>query len=109
MLDSSPSLPASVRPTDGVEQPRPPNDTGLRVLIILGHPRADSFSHALARAYRAGAERAGVEVRALELAGLRFDPNVTTRGFADQPVETDLAQARALIAWAEHLVLVYPT
>jgi putative NADPH-quinone reductase/1,4-dihydroxy-2-naphthoate octaprenyltransferase len=108
MLDSSPPL-ASPRPTDGLAQPGPPHGRRPRVLIIVGHPRADSFSHALARAYRAGAERAGVELRELELAALRFDPNVTTRGFADQPVEPDLARARALIAWAEHLVLVYPT
>jgi 1,4-dihydroxy-2-naphthoate polyprenyltransferase len=83
--------------------------TPLRVLLIVGHPRAGSFSHALAAAYRAGAERAGVELRELELARLGFARDVTTRRFADQPVEPDIAQARALLAWAEHLVLIYPT
>jgi len=112
MPRSSPQ-PASDRPTDGAGQSRwkrAPDEGRLRVLLILGHPRESSFSHALAGvAWRAGALRAGVEVRDLELAGLRFDLNVTTRCFADQPVEPDLARARALIAWAEHLVLVYPT
>ncbi len=48
-------------------------------------------------------------MRELELARLEFARDVTTRDFADQPVEPDIAQARALLAWAEHLVLVYPT
>jgi 1,4-dihydroxy-2-naphthoate polyprenyltransferase len=100
-----------MRPADRARQPQVNLATHrpLRVLMVLGHPRADSFSHALARAWRTGAERAGVDVRELELARLHFDPDVTTRHFADQPVEPDIARARALIAWAEHLVFVYPS
>src|SRR5687768_11483292 len=89
--------------------PKRPARARLRVLLIVGHPRAGSFSHALAAAWRTGAERAGVELRELELAGLGFARDVTTRDFADQPVEPDIARARALLDWAEHLVLVYPT
>ena len=82
--------------------------TPLRVLLIVGHPRAGSFSHALAARLCAGrgarrrrAARAG--------AGRLSSTRRTTRRFADQPVEPDIARARALLAWAEHLVLVYPT
>ncbi|HSA81374.1 MAG TPA: NAD(P)H-dependent oxidoreductase [Geminicoccaceae bacterium] len=81
----------------------------LKVLIVVGHPRSDSLSQALADAYRDGARRAGAEVRQLALAGLTFDPNVRTREFAAQIVEDDLRRAQALIGWADHLVFVYPT
>ncbi len=76
---------------------------------MVGHPRGASLAGALAAAYIAGARRAGARVELLELAGLEFDPNVRTRVFADQSVEPDLERAAALIAWADHLVFVYPT
>ncbi|HEX5077903.1 MAG TPA: NAD(P)H-dependent oxidoreductase [Geminicoccaceae bacterium] len=81
----------------------------LKVLIIVGHPRKASFCGALARAYRKGAARAGVELRELWLADLRFDRDVRSFHPAAQPVEKDLRHARRLIAWADHLVFVYPT
>ena len=81
----------------------------LKVLVVVGHPRRASLAGALAAAYAAGARRAGAVVELLELARLEFDPNVRTRVFADQSVEADLRRAAALIAWAEHLVFVYPT
>ncbi len=81
----------------------------LKVLVVVGHPRPVSLAAGLAVAYAAGARRAGAEVELLELAGLEFDPHVRTRVFADQSVEPGLARAAALIAWADHLVFVYPT
>jgi 1,4-dihydroxy-2-naphthoate polyprenyltransferase len=81
----------------------------LKVLIIVGHPRKSSFCGALARAYRKGAARAGVELRELWLANLRFDRDVRSFDPAVQPVEKDLRHARELISWADHLVFVYPT
>ena len=38
-----------------------------RVLVILGHPRLDSFCGALAGAYEAGARAAGFEVERLDV------------------------------------------
>jgi putative NADPH-quinone reductase/1,4-dihydroxy-2-naphthoate octaprenyltransferase len=84
-------------------------ECALKVLIVVGHPRAGSLSQALAGAYGAGARRAGIEVQELDLAALEFDPNVRTREFGEQVVEDDLRRAQALIAWADHLVFVYPT
>lgn len=78
------------------------------VLIIDGHPRPGSLCAALARAYGTGARDAGMEVRALRLADLAFDPHVRTSPFAAQPVEPAIAEARELIRWSDHLVLVYP-
>jgi 1,4-dihydroxy-2-naphthoate octaprenyltransferase len=81
----------------------------LKVLIIVGHPRKASFCGALARAYRKGAARTGVELRELWLADLRFDRDVHSFDPEVQPVEKDVRRAKELIAWADHLVFVYPT
>lgn len=79
-----------------------------RILIIVGHPNNDSFCGALAESYRRGAEAAGAETRLLRLAELKFDP-VLHRGYGEvQELEPDLVRAQSDIAWAEHLVVVFP-
>ncbi|MFF2495405.1 NAD(P)H-dependent oxidoreductase [Agromyces sp. NPDC058064] len=92
-----------------------------RTLVIIGHPHRGSFTHALAERYVAGARSAGVrsagaapEVRVIDLAEREFalvpggrdmlrapggetghlEPAV--RGFVDD------------VAWAEHLVFLFP-
>lgn len=79
-----------------------------RVLIILGHPRVDSFCAALARTYGEAAESYGLEVHTLVLAHLEFDPNLRSVSRRKQPLEPDLEMAREAIAEADHLVFVYP-
>lgn len=79
-----------------------------KVLIVVGHPRRQSLCQALASAYGSGARRAGAEVRELRLADLRFDPNVRSFDPLLQTVENDVAKARRLIVWADHIVFVYP-
>jgi 1,4-dihydroxy-2-naphthoate polyprenyltransferase len=81
----------------------------LRVLLILGHPRESSFGAALFDAFRAGAVEAGVDLCEIRVSALSFDPDVHYSSPNDQPLEPDLRDAQASIAWAEHLVLVYPT
>lgn len=81
---------------------------GKRVLVILGHPRADSFCGAMAEAYASGAREAGHEVRLLAVGALTFD-GILRHGFGpEQPLEPDLAAAQGDISWAQHLVFVYP-
>ncbi|MFC6765069.1 NAD(P)H-dependent oxidoreductase, partial [Natrinema soli] len=80
----------------------------MNVLIVLGHPRTDSFCGALAEAYHDGALEAGADVRELAVADLEFDPDVHAASPTDQRMEPDLREAQDLIRWAEHLVFVYP-
>lgn len=80
----------------------------MRVLVILGHPRTDSFCAALAKAFAASLARHGIECRELILARLNFDPHVRHASIHDQPLEHDLVQARATLQWADHFVFVYP-
>ncbi len=81
----------------------------MKVLVILGHPRADSLCGALADAFAEGAREAGVQLCRLDLASLDFDLHVHLPSPNDQPLEADLCRARELILWADHLVFVYPT
>ena len=79
-----------------------------RILVILGHPADDSFCGALASSYVAGAKAAGNEVQLIFLGKLSFDP-VLHNGYATiQDLESDLVAAQTAIAWAQHIVFVYP-
>lgn len=81
----------------------------MNVLVILGHPRTDSFCSALASAYCKGAKSAGMNVEFIRLAELTFNPNVTTAVIRRQSVEPDIEKARSQMSWADHVVFVYPT
>lgn len=79
----------------------------MNVLVILGHPKADSYCGALAEAYADGARSSGQDVEVLRVGELSFDINYP---LSDEPApEPDLDRARALVSWAEHLVFVFPT
>ncbi len=77
------------------------------ILVILGHPAAESLCAGMAHAYADSARQAGAEVRFLDLGQLAFNPLFQGYGAA-QPLEPDLLAAQADIQWADHLVWVYP-
>ncbi|MDT9599018.1 NAD(P)H-dependent oxidoreductase [Sphingosinicella rhizophila] len=77
--------------------------------IIDGHPDPDGsrFIHALADAY---AEGAGVdnEVRCIRVADLDFPLIHSRQAWEHGKAPGDIVQAQEAIAWAEHLVILYP-
>ncbi len=80
-----------------------------KVLVVMGHPRRDSYCAALAQAYIEGARRAGAQIEQLSLAELDFDLNVRYPSPRQQFAEADVERAQRLFKWAEHIVFVYPT
>ncbi len=79
-----------------------------RIVIIVGNPRKETFSEALAAAYQRGAEAAGHQVSLFVLSRMAFDP-ILHDGFSKpQPLEPDLADAQTAIGAADHLVLIFP-
>lgn len=85
-------------------------DQPTKVLVILGHPRVDSYCGALASAYAEGAVEAGHEVRRYNLADMEFDLRSDGRYLRDRaPLEPALVELQEAVQWAEHLVFVYPT
>ncbi|GIG40070.1 NAD(P)H-dependent oxidoreductase [Cellulomonas phragmiteti] len=86
----------------------------MHVLVVVGHPLAGSFTHALAQAYADAARAAGAHVEVLDLATTPFphDPAVRadlaahdgTTDHLDPAVAAMVEQVRA----ADHLVVLHP-
>lgn len=81
-----------------------------RICIIQGHPDAESrhFGHAIAEAYAQSADRAGHEVRTIAVGELDFPVLCSREQWLDGAVPELIAEAQRTIAWAQHLVIVYP-
>jgi putative NADPH-quinone reductase len=81
-----------------------------QILILDGHPDAapERFIHALASAYKEGAESAGHDALLLRAADLDFP---LLRSQADyqrgEPVES-VRRAQGAFDWATHVVILYP-
>lgn len=85
------------------ETSRHPARGPQRVLVIDGHPRADSLCHSLAEAFYNGAEESGQEVKFLALRDLAFD-----RDEKGQELESDVVTSQGCLTWAEHITVVCP-
>ncbi len=81
-----------------------------RITIIQGHPDDDRahLCHALADAYRAGAEQAGHEVRTVEIASISFPLIRNAEDFQDGERPAAIREAQSMIRTSDHLVIVYP-
>jgi putative NADPH-quinone reductase len=80
-----------------------------KIAIILGHPDPGaSFCRALAEAYGEGAMTQGLEVRHIDVAALEFPILRSAADFRDDAPPPAILTAQEDIAWAEHLVIVYP-
>lgn len=80
------------------------------ILLIEGHPDASRrhLNHVLADAYCQGAIEAGHTVRRLWVAELDFPLLRSQHEWESTPVPMGLRQTQADIAWAQHLVLLFP-
>ena len=81
----------------------------INVLVVIGHPRANSLCHALAAEYVVGARAAGACVEILDLRRLEFSRDVETAQMQLQDTEPDIERSRRLVTWSDHLVFIYPT
>jgi len=81
-----------------------------RILLLDGHPDADRarFVHALADAYATAAAEAGHDVRRVELATLDVPLLRRAADWEEGTPPPAIADAQRAIAWAEHLVILYP-
>jgi putative NADPH-quinone reductase len=81
-----------------------------RIVVIQGHPDSSErhFCHALADAYAAGARQGGHEVRHIAVAELDFPLLRSAKAWQGTGVIADIEEAQKQIAWADHLVILYP-
>lgn len=84
--------------------------TPRRILILQGHPDASAphFCHALADAYAEGAGAAGHEVKTVTVTELDFPLLRSKDAWDSGPLPPALVPAQEAIAWAQHIVLVFP-
>ncbi len=79
-----------------------------KILVLCGHPDADSFSGIMATHYETGAREAGHEVVRVNIGELHFDP-ILHKGYKEiQHLEPDLIELQNRFKEAEHIVIVYP-
>ena len=81
-----------------------------RILIIDGHPdsRADHYVHALSKAYCDGARAGGHEVRSIIVSELEFPLLRSNEEFRDAEPCASIRASQESIAWAEHVVILFP-
>ena len=81
-----------------------------RIAIFDAHPDPDAgrLVHALSEAYYDGAKEAGHEVHLLHLAKLDFPLIHSKEEWDSGKIPEALEKAQDSIAWAEHLVILYP-
>ena len=81
-----------------------------RILIIQGHPDRGGhhFCHVLGDRYEAGARAAMHDVRRVEVAHLDFPLLRSKKKWDVGAVPAALASVQQDIAWADHLVLIFP-
>ena len=80
------------------------------ILILDGHPDPSDarLVHALAQAYRQGAEQAGHQVQLVRLADLTFPLLRSQADYEkDEPVDA-VRNCQHLMEWASHTVIFYP-
>jgi len=80
------------------------------IAIIQGHPDSAvrHFCHALADEYAKGAEDGGHDVRRIEVATLDFPLLRTKWDFEKGRPPEAIKQVQDIVAWADHLVIIYP-
>lgn len=80
------------------------------IAVILGHPdpAGTTYCAALAEAYVRGAGEGGHTVRRIDVAKLDFTVMRSAAEFAAPATASDIKAAQATIAWADHLVFIYP-
>jgi len=81
-----------------------------RIAIIDGHPDPEPshFCHAAADAYRRGAEEGRHEVRVITLGNMEVPLLRSQREWEHEPAPSALRTCQDAIAWADHLVILYP-
>lgn len=81
-----------------------------RILVIDGHPdpSAERYVHALCRAYYEGARLAGHELRSIIVSELQFPLLRSNEEFRSDHIPSVIRECQEAVAWAEHIVILYP-
>lgn len=79
-----------------------------KILIINGHPNAESFNFGIAEVYKNGAIASGSQVEIITIANLKFNPNLQFGYQKRTDLEPDLLESWEKMKKADHLVWIHP-
>ncbi len=81
-----------------------------RIVLIQGHPDVSEphLCHTLAERYLQGAEAAGHTARVIDVATLDFPLLRSQKAWQEGSLPESLKAGQEAIAWAEHLLLIFP-
>lgn len=82
-----------------------------KTLIVFAHPQENSFNHAILNRVMKGLEENNHEVRVKDLYVSGFDGVLTNKDLGliySGKTPTDIKAEQADVAWANHLVFIYP-
>jgi NAD(P)H dehydrogenase (quinone) len=79
-----------------------------KILIINGHPNAESFNFGIVESYQKGAIICGAVVETITIANLNFNPNLQFGYQKRTELEPDLLESWEKIKRADHLVWIHP-
>ena len=79
-----------------------------KILIINGHPNAESFNFGIAESYKNGALASGAQVETITSEDLHFNPNLKFGYQKRTELEPDLLESWEKIKKADHLVWIHP-
>ncbi|MCT9818848.1 NAD(P)H-dependent oxidoreductase [Microbacterium sp. W1N] len=86
-----------------------------RILVVIGTPLPDTYTHALAASYIRSAREAGADVRVVDLANDPIPAHPRSRDQLraprdgnDLPLDADVAAYLDDVRWAQHLVFFHP-
>ncbi|WP_461535683.1 NAD(P)H-dependent oxidoreductase [Spongorhabdus nitratireducens] len=84
----------------------------MKVLVIYAHPNPESFNASLHREVCDGLEKAGHELRDLDLYSENFEPRLSRgerEAYMDGGKLDGVEQHIEALQWAEALIFIYPT
>jgi putative NADPH-quinone reductase len=83
---------------------------GRRILLLNGHPdpAETRFAAAIACAYVRGASQAGHQLRRIDVGALDFPMIRSASDFIEGDLPAAIRDAQRAVAWADHLVMIYP-
>jgi len=81
-----------------------------RILILQGHPdgKAPHLCHALADAYAESAQAHGHHVRRIDVGRIEFPFLLSQKDWFEGTPPAVIGEAQANLAWAEHVLILYP-
>ena len=79
-----------------------------KILIINGHPDAESYCFAIYNAYKKGVLKSDAELKEIIVRDLKFNPNLEFGYRKRTELEPDLLEVQEKIKWTNHIVWIYP-